>query len=220
MADLGVCHVLESQTRTHTLERLVSQKKSGAKDRAVKKQMVDENPWPRRLTIGSAVAVVVFLVAVVALSSPPLRGVPDGTRTVAVGSPQHVDGEVYADGEVPAGGPHSQIWQNCGFYDAEIRPENALHSLEHGAVWITYQPDLPSDEVDKLRGFIRNPDKVLISPIVGQDSPIIVTAWASQLELDDASDGRLEQFVNEFEGASSAPEPGGRCNGGVGTPVG
>lgn len=196
----------------------MSQKKSSTKNRAAKNKAAEQNPWPRRFGIGAAAAVVGLLVAIVAFSSPPVRGVPDGTETVAVGPAQHVEGDIHADGEVPAGGSHSDVWQNCGFYEEEIRSENAVHSLEHGAVWITYRPDLPKDDVDRLRGFIRRPDKVLISPIEGQGPPAVATAWANQLELDDVADPRLDQFVNEFEGSSSAPEPGARCSGGVGTP--
>ena len=170
--------------------------------------------------VGAAVAVVGLLVVIVAFSSPPVGGVPDGTESVAVGPPQHVEGDIHADGEVPAGGSHSEVWQNCGFYEEEIRSENAVHSLEHGAVWITYRPDLPSDDIDRLRGFIRSPDKVLISPVEGQGPVAVATAWANQLQLDDVADSRLDQFVNEFEGSRSAPEPGGRCSGGVGSPIG
>jgi hypothetical protein len=40
----------------------------------------------------------------------------------------------------PVGGPHNPIWQNCGFYSKPVRDEYAVHSMEHGAVWITYSP--------------------------------------------------------------------------------
>ncbi len=178
------------------------------------------SPWPKRLAIAAGIGIVLALVAAVVLSSTPLRGVPEGTETVAVGAPLHVEGDIHEEGEVPAGGSHSPIWQNCGFYDTPIRSENVVHSLEHAAVWITYDPDLSSEDIDRLRGFSRQLDKVLISPVPGQKAPLIVTAWGSQLSLDDASDTRLEQFVNEFEGSPGAPEPGARCSGGVGEPVG
>jgi hypothetical protein len=196
----------------------VSEKTSSMKNRAANNKAAEQNPWPRRLGIGAAAAVVGFLVAIVAFSSPPVSGVPDGTETVAVESAQHVEGDIHDEGEVPAGGSHSEVWQNCGFYEEEIRSENAVHSLEHGAVWITYRPDLANDDLDRLRGLIRRPDKVLISPVDALGPAVMATAWANQLELDDVADPRLEQFVNEFEGSSSAPEPGGRCSGGVGTP--
>jgi len=163
-------------------------------------------------------ALVLFLVGVVFFSVPALRGVPEGTAQIEVGAPRHLAGTLHDDGEVPAGGPHAEVWQNCGFYDAEVASENAVHSLEHGAVWISYQPGLSSDQVEELRGFTGNLEKVLVSPVPGQEAPIIVTAWANQLELEDAGDPRLSQFVNEFEGSFDAPEPGGRCSGGIGTP--
>ncbi len=178
-----------------------------------------DSPWPKRLLWIGGSALVAGLVAVVFLSSPLVRGVPEGTEHVAVAAPEHVDGDIHVDGEVPAGGPHDAIWQNCGFYDTEIRSENAVHSLEHGAVWITYEPGIAEDQVRQLGGFTGGFDKVLVSPVAGQGSPIIVTAWSNQLELADAGDGRLAQFVNEFEGSFDSPEPGGRCNGGIGTPA-
>lgn len=195
----------------------MSQNKNGAMSRGASSKVAVENPWPKRLGVGAAATFVGLLVAIVFFSSPPIRGVPDGTATVAVGPAQHVEGDIHADGEIPAGGPHAGLWQNCGFYEEEIRSENAVHSLEHGAVWITYRPDLPSGAMDRLRGLIRNPDKVLISPVIGQGPKVVATAWANQLELDDITDPRLDQFVNEFEGSSSAPESGGRCSGGVGS---
>jgi hypothetical protein len=177
-----------------------------------------ESPWPKRTVQIIGAAVVIGLVAVVFLSQPELRGVPDGTVSVAVGDPEHVDGDLHADSEVPAGGEHDPVWQNCGYYSAEIRSENAVHSLEHGAVWISYDPTLAPDDIDSLRGFVSRNEKVLVSPVPGQDSLVIVTAWTRQLRLDDVSDTRLGQFVNEFSGSPDAPEPGASCRGGVGDP--
>ncbi len=193
--------------------------KNKSKNKQSKTQpLPGESAWPKRLAWAGGITLVVGLVAIVALSQPELRGVPDGTATEVVGDPVHVEGEVYADGEVPAGGQHSPIWQNCGFYGSEVATENVLHSLEHGAVWISYSENVPDDEVQSLRRFVSRNEKVVVSMVAGQGASIIATAWARQLELDDTADSRLEQFVNEFTGASSSPEPGGRCNSGVGQP--
>ncbi len=177
------------------------------------------SPWPKRFVWIGGTTLVIGLMAVVFLNNPAIRGVPDGTEQVAVAAAEHVDGDLHDDGEVPAGGPHDAAWQNCGFYDTEIRSENAVHSLEHGAVWITYEPGLDANQVRELRGFTGRLEKVLVSPVAGQGSPIIVTAWANQLDIANTGDARLAQFVNEFEGSFDAPEPGGRCNGGIGTPT-
>ncbi len=176
------------------------------------------SPWPRRLLYAGGIGIVLVLVAAVLFSPTPLRGVPEETEQVAVGSRDHVEGDIYDDHEVPAGGAHSAIWLNCGFYDIPVPAEHAVHSLEHGAVWITYNPDLDAGQVERLRGYTGGLDKVIVSPVSDQQSLILLTAWANRLELDDAGDARLEQFVNEFEGSTDAPEPGGACSGGIGDP--
>jgi hypothetical protein len=63
----------------------------------------------------------------------------------------HVKGSVDYRQSPPVGGDHASIWQNCGFYSGPVRNETAVHSMEHGAVWITYRPGLPTEQVDKLR---------------------------------------------------------------------
>src|SRR5512143_1979998 len=41
----------------------------------------------------------------------------------------------------PVFGEHYPAWQNCGIYDQPVELGSALHSMEHGAVWLTYRPD-------------------------------------------------------------------------------
>jgi hypothetical protein len=95
---------------------------------------------------GILVAVLVSLVAWCFLRQAA-SGLPAEAEFIDVGPTSlHVGGNIDYDQDLgipPAGGPHNPSWQNCGFYDELVRDENAVHSLEHGAVWITYQPDLP-----------------------------------------------------------------------------
>lgn len=179
-----------------------------------------EGRWRSILIWGAGtVVLILFLTFMVSdLASPPEGGVPEGTEEITVTDRLHVEGEIYDHDDVPAGGDHSSLWANCGFYSEPIEAENALHSLEHGAVWITYQPSLPQDQIDTLRPMGSPTEKVLVSPVEGQPQPIMATAWGFQLELEDADDPRLAQFVTEFAGSLSAPEPGGSCRGGVGNP--
>ena len=178
------------------------------------------SPWPRRFLAAGGIGIVLVLVAAIVFSSAAPRGVPEATESVAVGEPRHVEGDIYGEDEVPAGGAHAPVWLNCGSYDTPVAAENAVHSLEHGAVWITYRPDLGAEQIARLGRFTGSLDKVIVSPVPGQSVSIVATAWGNRLELTDAADSRLEQFVNEFEGSLDAPEPGGRCAGGVGIPGG
>jgi hypothetical protein len=86
--------------------------------------------------------------------------------------------------------------------------------MEHGAVWITYRPGLPEEQVDKLRQMARNQTHVLVSPYPDQPSAVVASAWGKQLRLDSAADSRLEQFVSAFQRGPHAPEPDAPCRGG------
>ncbi len=119
----------------------------------------------------------------------------------------------------PAGGVHSSVWLNCGVYDQPVHNENAVHSLEHGAVWITYRPDLSTAAVDTLRNLARGHDHVIVSPYPNLPHAVVATAWGLQLPVEDASDPRLPLFVARYEQGPQTPEPGAACDGGTGTPI-
>jgi hypothetical protein len=119
----------------------------------------------------------------------------------------------------PVGGDHDPVWQNCGVYTEPILSKHAVHSLEHGAVWITYQPGLAADEVAQLERLMEGRSYTLLSPFEDQASPIVLTAWGVQLELDDASDPRAEVFLERYVQGEQTPEPGAACTGGIGEPA-
>ena len=118
----------------------------------------------------------------------------------------------------PVGGEHVASWQNCGIYRLPVRNEYAVHSLEHGAAWITYQPDLPAEDVDRLKGLARGQSHVLMSPYPGISAPVIVVAWGLRLEAKSADDPRVAQFVKKYANGPQTPEPGASCRGGFGAP--
>lgn len=118
----------------------------------------------------------------------------------------------------PAGGVHYDRWQNCGVYTEPISTGNALHSLEHGAVWISYSPELAADQVSRLESRVSSQTFLLLSPFPGQTSPIVLTAWGAQLELESATDSRIDEFVQRFRLGPTTPELGAACTGGVGQP--
>lgn len=119
----------------------------------------------------------------------------------------------------PAGGEHYNVWQNCGIYDEPIQTGNAVHAMEHGAVWITYQPDLPAEDVAQLANITRSQTFLLLSPYEEQRSPIVLTAWGFQLEVESVDDGRIEDFIERYRLGPTTPELGGACTQGVGVPL-
>jgi uncharacterized protein DUF3105 len=144
---------------------------------------------------------------------------PKGVKTYNVGpGGRHTEGDVDYAQSPPVGGAHNPVWQNCGFYTEPVRNETAVHSLEHGAVWITHMPDLPQDEIERLRDLAQSNSYVLVSSYPGLDSPVVASAWGKQLKLDSAEDPDLKRFVRAYSQGSQAPEPEAPCTGGVGRP--
>src|SRR5512135_2125538 len=92
---------------------------------------------------GITAAVVVLLVggatwAIVGSRTP--KAALTGLQTYPNLARDHAQGAVTYAQTPPAGGNHSTQWQNCGIYTAPVGNEYAVHSLEHGAMWITYRP--------------------------------------------------------------------------------
>jgi Protein of unknown function (DUF3105) len=112
----------------------------------------------------------------------------------------HVYGKVTYTQNPPVGGNHNPNWQRCmgDVYTEPIANEHAVHALEHGAVWITYNPDLPKAEVDTLKSKVTGTDWMLMSPYPNLDSPISLQAWGYQLKVDKASDKRIDQFIKDL----------------------
>ncbi len=139
----------------------------------------------------------------------------DGVQTFQGLSRDHVEvGEtVDYDQFPPVGGEHYSFWQNCGVYDEPVVTEAAVHSLEHGAVWITYDPALSPADVGVLASQHVSGSYVLVSPMEGLPAPVVASAWGAQLQMEDASDTRLTDFLHEYEQSADAPEPGAPCSG-------
>ena len=168
------------------------------------------------------IALVIFLIVRSQTSSadPGTTGKIPGVVTYSNLSRQHVTGTVNYPQVPPVGGNHNAVWQNCGIYTQPIANENAVHSMEHGAVWITYQPTLSSQDVSTLTSLASGHSYVLLSPYPNLPSPVVISAWGVQLKVTSASDPRLAQFLKYYEQGPQTQEPGAACSGGTGTPNG
>ena len=179
----------------------------------------------RRIAISSgivaAVAVIALVVASIALTSKPattpsasagIRGLMTFSNTAG-----HVQGPVTYDQTPPAGGPHSPTVLNCGIYSEPVPNENAVHDLEHGAVWVTYDPSLPAETVTTLRALMPS-TYIVLSPYPGLPGPIVLSAWNAQVTVSSVTDPRISQFFKKYRNSATAPEPGAPCTGGLDAP--
>ena len=144
----------------------------------------------------------------------------EGVEYLVITSREHTEEDLDYPTAPPAGGDHLGIWHNCGKYIVELLDEAAVHSLEHGVVWVTYLPDLPLSEIQKLDSILDGNQRFLMSPYSNQPAPIVLTSWGRRLEIEEADDPRIIAFIEAFTDSSSSPEPGVTCNGGLGIPPG
>ncbi|HUS15220.1 MAG TPA: DUF3105 domain-containing protein [Chloroflexia bacterium] len=151
------------------------------------------------------------------VAGSPVPAIPGLTAVTDLGQ-EHVT-EPYTYAEIPPlGGPHFAEWQDCGVYTAPVSNERAVHSMEHGAIWITYQPNLPASQLTVLQTLTRESGYRLLSPYPGLPHPIVASAWGYQLPLERADDPALRVFMAAFEQDPNGPEPGAPCSGSRSTP--
>lgn len=181
----------------------------------------------RRIGIGAAiaggVAVVALIVTTVVLTpqAASYSAGGDGTEVDGVqtfdNTSSHVEGVVDYPQNPPAGGAHNPAWLNCGVYTEPVPAENAVHSLEHGALWVTYDPSIPDAALESLRSQLPS-TYVILSPFDDLPAPIVLSGWNSQLQVDDADDPRIATFIEEYWQSQNVPEPGALCTGAVDAP--
>jgi hypothetical protein len=187
---------------------------------------------PRRTNRVSSIAVILLTAALIAAVSAGAVYVatrpsgslgagdaraPAATKHYRVVSRAHVLTHVDYAQLPPVGGAHFPIFQNCRVYTRPVVAERAVHSLEHGAVWITYRPGLRRSDVTVLGSLTKGESHVLVSPYPGLPAPVVASAWGRQLVVSSARDARLRAFVRAYRQAPQAPERANPCRGGVDT---
>ncbi|MGI8667305.1 MAG: DUF3105 domain-containing protein [Jatrophihabitans sp.] len=200
-------------------------KQVGAKaapNRAQSKKIVNRRQTPWGLIITTVVIVVLAAgVIAYALNQGKKKDATAGGADKIAGivhkafpSGDHVNGVITYAESPPMGGPHAPIWADCTgtVYPSQIASENAVHDLEHGAVWITYKPGLASDQLDVLTKLVAGQSYMLLTPYAGLKTNISLQAWGYQLFLDSASDPRVKQFITDLNrNQTNTPELGASC---------
>ncbi|MFG2709422.1 DUF3105 domain-containing protein [Streptomyces goshikiensis] len=129
----------------------------------------------------------------------------------------HVETPVKYEMNPPVGGDHHPRWMNCNgdVYKNPVPEVNAVHSLEHGAVWVTYNEKAAKGDLDKLAETVGKTPYTLMSPVKEQTGAIMLSAWGKQLTVDNAADPRVAQFFTKYVQGPQTPEPGAACTNGL-----
>jgi hypothetical protein len=178
--------------------------------------------WPRAARVLTAAACAVAVVVLAGCAEPAPTSEPsdegiDGVHTYGGLTRGHTEDPVDYPQSPPVGGDHNPTWLDCTgtVFDEPVNNENAVHSLEHGAVWFTYDDSVSDDDVAVLASMIDGHPYSLMSPYPDQKSPITLTAWGVQLGVDDVNDPRIEEFLTTYSQGPQTPEPGATCESGI-----
>lgn len=195
-----------------------TKKKTSAR---AKGKAAPENNRNRNILLAvGIVAIVAVMAGLLYLALRPAEAIA-GVVQFPRPSRAHETGLDIPFGELPpVGGTHDPVWQNCGTYDEPLNTPNVVHSMEHGAIWISYQPDLPAEEITAIQDAVRGQNFLVVSPYPEQRSPIVLTGWGVQLELDSLDDDRFDAFIEQYRVGPNTPERGASCTGGIGEPIG
>ena len=129
---------------------------------------------------------------------------------------QHQSGPIKYPENPPVAGKHNPDWQNCmgDVYDAPIANEHAVHSMEHGAVWIVYNPaKLNKDQIAALAKKVDGKEYTLMSPMENMDAAVSVQAWGFQLKVNNPADERIDEFIKATR--KNAAVEAASCSGGI-----
>ena len=136
----------------------------------------------------------------------------EGIEVERVGDYVHTLGDLDYAVCAPSGGDHAPppYWLTCGVYEGAVPDELAVHSLEHGAVWVALGP--ASTDADRAAAVaLADGAKVFVSDVADLPSAVELVAWGFRLRLASADDPRAAAFVDELVDADTAPEPGASC---------
>lgn len=77
----------------------------------------------------------------------------------------------------PTSGNHWSTPLRDGIYDTQKPDEGAIHSLEHGRVWITYKPDIGQETIDAIKDGLKGQFGIIVSPRAANETDIALAAW-------------------------------------------
>ena len=156
------------------------------------------------------VAIVGVMIAIFAIgNNAPAKPAAAllGEKHTDLGQKHISDGEAHTayNSEMPSSGPHYTSPAPWGAKTAEIADEILIHNAEHGGIVITYQPTLPSDQIDKLKALAAslpkssqfNEVKIVLAPRAKNTSPIEIMAWTYTLNLKAFDEAKIQQFYND-----------------------
>lgn len=172
----------------------------------------------KQVAIIVGIVIVVFGIAVVLFiqdaKSRKLIVGNDAGSTVQVGQEipnqgqEHIkDGTPHEpyNSNPPTSGPHYTQPVEWGVYSEPVVDERAVHSLEHGGIWISYK-DIDEPTIDLLKKIAKaNGGSVIMSPRPNGEAKIALASWTRLEKLEGYDEAKILEFIKANKNKS--PEP-------------
>jgi len=163
----------------------------------------------QRVYIGIGLATILLIGGSILLFSK--QAVPPIGQEITITGRNHVpDGTaIQYNSNPPAGGPHYATPQDAGSYTTPPPDGNLVHSLEHGAVILWYNPkQLSTNQIEQLKNiFNQMPGKAIMTPRDSMDVPVALSSWGRVLKLKTIDARQIKAFfdTNMDHGPEQAP---------------
>ena len=108
----------------------------------------------------------------------------------------------------PVSGSHNPVPAECGLHTEKIPDENFVHSLEHGAVGVLFDPQAVNpQDIRAIEDIVSSyDDDTLSAPYPGMEDPIVVASWSRKMPLDELEGDAIREYIDEFRDTEPAPE--------------
>ncbi|MGH2731154.1 MAG: DUF3105 domain-containing protein, partial [Actinomycetota bacterium] len=206
-------------------ERLEARRQAKAEAEAARRRKQRRERLIRRAGLVAVAAVVFWFLFLRGGLPSEINGHPIRTFNVSLTAAEsHSDQPQTYESVPPVAGIHNPAPAPCGIYGTPLPNETVtnemmVHTLEHGAVGILYDPGLDPQQIEQIEAIVGGfDDHVFSAPYTGMDTPIALTAWEHLLKLDTFERATITEFIDVFAEGGSAPEANQACSNEVNEP--
>ena len=192
-------------------QKLEQRRQAKAAALAEQQRRATREKWTRRAVYALALAALVWFLFLRNIAPNEIAGEPVLDFSTA-GSGQHTGAEVQYETVPPVSGEHRSNAAPCGVHGQQFEDELMVHTLEHGAVGLAYDPTLDPEDIKALEEIVGEYDSHVFSvPYEGMETSISLLAWGHMIRLDELDEEVVTGFIEEFRRGGDAPEANQAC---------
>jgi len=99
----------------------------------------------------------------------------------------------------PTSGWHWPSPAAWGIYPGGQPDERLVHNLEHGGIWISYQPGkVDQNTINQLNDYANRYAKIIVEPRDKDSAPIVLAAWTHLENLNSYDETKILEFIRAY----------------------